>query len=603
MIWFNSCGSSHPDARLEAVKGIVDESPELVRRKLDSINPRSLSVKDRHLHDLLKIKANDKCMVLHTSDSVILRLVEYYSSHRNEANYPEVLYYAGRVYCDMGDYPQSIDYFHKALDMLEETPENIHLRGMIISQYAWILQELRLYRQAIPYFREAIKLDSIEGNAYYTTIDYQFLGGTYLDIKEFDSAQFYFNRALISSENLSESKRSELKAHLAHALLENGNLSAALNQIRGVPEKCDSAFKSYPTAIAARIYYRSGYFDTAYMYARQLISDPADNNLKTGYSLMFSPGIMEKLPYDSLSAYALRYRNVMENFIDRHAKDQSLIQVSNFNYQQHVRAKEKAEHSRKLLWYVVMCLITALSVLSAVLIYMRYRYKNKILQMKYSLKNVQLLNTGKTAETLVNRTYSTPCEQQATSSIDMYSAERTADTENERPEKSDNVDEPAPEGLPIDNEDRNMIPIVSSNSKDELRKKLLDEILKFIDSGMAANISPVILQSEAYAEMQKMIACKKVITENSKLWGKLESLVISVSPNFHYHLQLLTGEPIKPRYLHICLLIKCHVSPSDMAILLGKSKGTLSSHRGSLCRKIFGVNLGAKTFDDLIKSL
>lgn len=85
MIWFNSCRSSHPDARLEAVKGIVDESPELVRRKLDSINPRSLSVKDRHLHDLLKIKANDKCMVLHTSDSVILRLVEYYSSHRNEA--------------------------------------------------------------------------------------------------------------------------------------------------------------------------------------------------------------------------------------------------------------------------------------------------------------------------------------------------------------------------------------------------------------------------------------------------------------------------------------------------------------------------------------
>lgn len=222
--------------------------------------------------------------------------------------------------------------------------------------------------------------------------------------------------------------------------------------------------------------------------------------------------------------------------------------------------------------------------------------------MKYSLKNVQLLNTGKTSETLVNRTDSMPCEQQATPSIDMSSAERIADTEK-RPEKTDNVDERAPEGLPIDNENRIMIPIVNSNSKDELRKKLLDEILKFIDSGMAANISPEILQSEAYAEMQKMIACKKVIIENSKLWGKLESLVISVSPNFHYHLQLLTGEPIKPRYLHICLLIKCHVSPSDMAILLGKSKGTLSSHRGSLCRKIFGVNLGAKTFDDLIKSL
>ena len=84
----------------------------------------------------------------------------------------------------------------------------------------------------------------------------------------------------------------------------------------------------------------------------------------------------------------------------------------------------------------------------------------------------------------------------------MSSAERIADTEK-RPEKTDNVDERAPEGLPIDNENRIMIPIVNSNSKDELRKKLLDEILKFIDSGMAANISPEILQSEAYAEMQK----------------------------------------------------------------------------------------------------
>lgn len=49
----------------------------------------------------------------HTSDSLILDVIDYYSSNDDRNLYPEVLYYGGRVYSDLGDYPTSLSYFRK----------------------------------------------------------------------------------------------------------------------------------------------------------------------------------------------------------------------------------------------------------------------------------------------------------------------------------------------------------------------------------------------------------------------------------------------------------------------------------------------------------
>ena len=87
---------------------------------LDSIDKDRLPESDSHFLDLLRIKARDKAYVTHTSDSIILSVVDYYADHKDSGLYPEALYYAGRVYSDMGDFPTALEYFHAALD---ETPE------------------------------------------------------------------------------------------------------------------------------------------------------------------------------------------------------------------------------------------------------------------------------------------------------------------------------------------------------------------------------------------------------------------------------------------------------------------------------------------------
>lgn len=67
---------------------------------------------------LLSIKAYDKAFIPLTSDSLILPVLHYYINRNDKRHLPEAYYYAGRIYRDLGDAPQALDYFEKALDAM-----------------------------------------------------------------------------------------------------------------------------------------------------------------------------------------------------------------------------------------------------------------------------------------------------------------------------------------------------------------------------------------------------------------------------------------------------------------------------------------------------
>ena len=128
-----SCSHSTQDERLIRISEIVSDSPQTAIACLDSIDPKQLSEADRHLFDLLTVKANDKAYIAHKSDSLIRDVISYYERHDKDPLYAEALYYGGRVYSDLGDYPTSLRYFQNALDM---TPadENPDLRSRIAAR-------------------------------------------------------------------------------------------------------------------------------------------------------------------------------------------------------------------------------------------------------------------------------------------------------------------------------------------------------------------------------------------------------------------------------------------------------------------------------------
>ena len=86
---------------------------------------------------LLTLKAADKSFVTHTSDTLARRIVAHYEEGGDERLLPEVYYYAGRVYRDIGDAPQALDYLQKALDLMENDTTNLKLKSVVYSQMGY----------------------------------------------------------------------------------------------------------------------------------------------------------------------------------------------------------------------------------------------------------------------------------------------------------------------------------------------------------------------------------------------------------------------------------------------------------------------------------
>lgn len=146
--------------------------------------------------------------------------------------------------------------------------------------------------------------------------------------------------------------------------------------------------------------------------------------------------------------------------------------------------------------------------------------------------------------------------------------------------------------------------VIINNDKGALREELRQQLLGLYEAGEARQVVDAgIIQSAAYAQLQESIARGDLIKDCSPLWENLEREVLTASPDFKVHLQLLTGGKLTQQEFHTALLIKCGVTPTQMAKLLGRTKGSISSRREQLCLKVFDRKLGAKVIDGIIRYL
>lgn len=134
----------------------------------------------------------------------------------------------------------------------------------------------------------------------------------------------------------------------------------------------------------------------------------------------------------------------------------------------------------------------------------------------------------------------------------------------------------------------------------EVGRSQLQKDLLSASNVSAASISSVILESEAYEALQQNIRNGSIISESSPLWEELENTVLQSNPKFKRSLYVLAGGDLKPSDLHIALLVKCGVSPANMALLVGRSKSTITFRRKEMGKKFFDQDLDANSVDSLI---
>lgn len=550
------CSRSSRDPCLARIAAIVSDRPEEALASLDSIDKNSLSKSDSHYCDLLSIKARDKAYIDHESDSLVLDVIGYYSSRPETPEYPEALYYGGRVYSDMGDYPSALRYYQKALGYLEKSPDNSDMECRINNQIGMLLKNLRLYDQAEPYFIKVLNEKIAERDSLGIVYTMQQLGTLYMDWEQTDKADSILTRSMEYEAPITSTVKALTRLHLAVVNQDKGNIQTALDLVRHTPDQVSPVSRDAALTSAAFIYLEAGITDTAFMYARELIRDENSLNQESGYRIILTTEFRNLLPPDTLAQYYEDYERILESDYDNNRIKQTLLQQSLYNYETHERKRIEAQKSKERMLYFIWGFIVVTAILSCVILYLKYRNKTNIIKLRTALDNIENLKEK------------------------ILSKENTDTDKKSAPYTSERF---------------------ISNNEESLRERLRDSLMDLYKESGGTQVSATILNSEAYSKILSLLESRTPI--GGPLWDELKQTVLQASPNFIYNLRVLTQGKMSEADIHISLLIKCGFRPSEMTILLARSNGAIISRREKLCVKILDKKLEVKVIDGIIRLL
>lgn len=216
---------------------LMNHSPDSARKILTAFQDSlgGLPQETVMYYRLLTVKANDKCYISHTSDSLITRITRYYEKNTDRDKLMEAYYYRGRVYCDLkyeeampifqkvsryavlakdssrlyapfrglarvysmiGKTDSALIYYQKAYQLAKEANNESEASGVLVEQ-SGIYMDLKLYEKALSCLRLSLE-DSVGRDMKYT---YSALGDYFFLINEWDSSSYYYKKGL-NSNNL-----------------------------------------------------------------------------------------------------------------------------------------------------------------------------------------------------------------------------------------------------------------------------------------------------------------------------------------------------------------------------------------------------------------
>lgn len=562
-----SCSNTSHNTKLLRIEEMTSKAPQKALDSLNAITYNQLSNADKHYFDFLTVKTKDKAFISHSSDSLILKVIEYERTHPENKRYAEALYYGGRVYQDLGDFPNALDYYHDALDNISNNEKDDILKGCILSQIGGILNSLRLFKRAIPYIEEAIALDSIRKDSINLVYDIELLGAIQLHAKKYNHAERIINKAKKIAQAISPVDTASCNTYLAAIKYYKGDIDAALRFIRISLPNIDSISRNVALSYACDIYRNATIPDTALLYAHELIRSKNSLNRKTGYKTILSKELQGYTPADSIISYATDYRDLIESQLNQNGNQAAMIQDSFYNYNQIQKHKEKADakYERLLNWFYGILIITLLLIISV--LWLKFKNKSRLLQLHEAIDNLNTLsNALKKSET--------------------KSQDHTINSPKNKSETGPYLTEGD-----------------TSQDVESLRIRLRDGILSLSNNAQTSIISPKILESEAYRRVLQHVKDNIPIQEKDPLWMELENIVTQSSPDFKYRLNLLTSGKMKISDFHLALLIKSGFSPTQMSTLVGRAKATIAYRRKILGLKIFDKETDLSLIDDIIRLL
>ena len=355
----------------------------------------------RHRYDLLTLKAQDKADLPLTSDSLILDILQYYEYGGDPNLLPEAYYYAGRVYRELGDAPQALDYFQKAqtslneLDLRKLPVANARryekLEGTILAQKGYLLRNQHLYKEAIESFNQAYKIDSLACDTMGMFLDLQDIGGVLQVARDYDDAILSYDLAAQLASVFSDIiNLDDLIAQKCHCLIRLKRFDEVTEIIQSFQPRITRGNFETICTMYGEYYWKIGESEKALPYFKKLYEE-GSVFARWNAAIWFSDYETKRGNAKAALRYMAEFSNLELEV--RKLRNEEIVALTNslYNYhlheQENLRLKSKQEALKSRSRYLS---IIAVLLIIALFYIIRYE-KNKRQDMASRFEHLQYL--------------------------------------------------------------------------------------------------------------------------------------------------------------------------------------------------------------------
>lgn len=381
LLMADSLASVRPDSALTLLHALAKDTADM---------PRA----DRMYYRLLCIKAADKAYLPHTSDSLIRPVLHYYMEQGDKRLLPEACYYAGRVYRDLGDAPQALDYFERSLEAMRQQ-ENLKVKSKVYAQKGTLFLYQDMYPEALQAFRGSFRCNQGLKDTVGMIFNCWDMANCYRNLEQPDSALWYFRQAgALSREAHRIDMFRDVQSQLAALYIDLGKYDSAHFALQVALQEIEEPNRSGIYTIAARFYFETGRMDSASWYCNRLLECGNVYSKQSAFRYLLEMALQHR---DALAVerYYLGYCQYADSVQWLTQTETVRLAHAYYNYQ--YREKEivrlQVENARRnLLIAVILGGLVLLSLLF--LLYWQYN-KRKTCLLEIRMQRVkQLLNKG-----------------------------------------------------------------------------------------------------------------------------------------------------------------------------------------------------------------
>ena len=376
------------DAALEEVRVVLNENPSMALEKLDSMKMywNEFPYDTQMRWQLLQLSAQNKCDTVFHSDSLQKELVAYFDRHGTPNERMHANYLLGRAYSDMGESPQALKWFQKAVECADTTTVgcDYHTLFVIYGQIAHIFDRHNLYLEEIEAWERYSHFAQKDNDTYNYIRGIELQESPYYCLDDTLNLMRTMEKARqLYLENGWEESATAVYAPVIFMLLQDGQYQRAHTMMQ-IFENKSGLFDASRNISPGRehYYYCNGMYhlgvhqvDSAEYYFRKLGTFHINRNYETYKGL--HAVYRERRDIDSVMKYATLSEQALDSIQKDDQSEAVAIAHSMYNYNRMERMVEQREmEAQRMRWRIILAIVIGLAALLFVI--QRYRrYKKR----------------------------------------------------------------------------------------------------------------------------------------------------------------------------------------------------------------------------------